>query len=76
METKHATFMRNQLLEHVKGNDSEKKSDIVMYDGSSNVQLEGRILSMHYPKLTIMRGVEQTVSFFPIIFLKYPMYIE
>ena len=39
----------------------EKLSDTVMFDGASNVQLAGRLLKFHYPKLTFMRGVEHTV---------------
>ena len=35
-----------------------------MLDGASNVQLAGRLLKVHYPKLTVMRGVEHTVSLF------------
>ena len=35
-----------------------------MFDGSFNVQLAGRLLKVYYPKLTVIRGVEQTVSFF------------
>ena len=35
-----------------------------MFDGASNVQLAGRILKVHYPKLTVMRGVEHTVQLF------------
>ena len=40
---------------------SKKLSDIVMFGGASNVQLAGRILKVHDPKLTVMRGVEHTV---------------
>ena len=32
-----------------------------MFDGASNVQLAGRLLKVHYPKLTVMHGVEHTV---------------
>ena len=39
-------------------------SDIVMFNGASTVQLEGRLLKVHYPKLTVMRGFEYTVSIF------------
>ena len=35
-----------------------------MFDGASNVKLLGRLLKVHYPKLTAMRGVEHTVSLF------------
>ena len=35
-----------------------------MFDGASNVQLAGILLKVHYPKLTVMRGVEHTVLLF------------
>ena len=35
-----------------------------MFDGALNVQLGGKLLKVHYPKLTVMRGVEHTVSLF------------
>ena len=38
--------------------------DIVMLDGASNVQLGVKLLKMYDPKLTVMRGVEHTVSLF------------
>ena len=44
-----------------------------MFDGASNVQLEGRLLKMHYPKLTVMRGVEHTVLLFFNDFSKIPI---
>ena len=43
---------------------SKQLSDIAMFDGYSNVQLAGRLLKVHYPKLTIMCRVEHTVSIF------------
>ena len=54
-------FICNKFLNHMKEIDPEKKSDIVMFDGASNVQLLGRLLKVHYPKLTVMCGVEHTV---------------
>ena len=39
-------------------------SDIVMFDGSSNVQLAGRHLKVCYPKLAVMGGVEHKLSLF------------
>ena len=39
-------------------------TDIVMFDGASNVKLGGKLLKVHYPKLTVMRGVEHTLSLF------------
>ena len=38
--------------------------DIVMFYGDSNVQLTGRLLKVHYPKLTVMSGVEHKLSLF------------
>ena len=35
-----------------------------MSDGDSNVHLAGELLKIHYPKITVMRGVEHTVSLF------------
>ena len=35
-----------------------------MFDGASNVQLGGELLKINYQKLTVMCGVELTVSLF------------
>ena len=35
-----------------------------MFDGASNVQLAGELVKLHYPNISVMRGVEHTVSFF------------
>ena len=35
-----------------------------MFYGASNVQLAGELLKIHYPKITVMRGVEHTFSLF------------
>ena len=35
-----------------------------MFDGASNVQLAGELLKTHYPKVSVMRGFEHTVSLF------------
>ena len=62
---KDGTFICNQFLNHIKEIYPAKLlSDIVMFDGASNVQFEGRLLKVHYPKLTVMRGVEHTVLIF------------
>ena len=62
---KYGTFICNQFLKHIKEIDPINFfSDIVTFDGDSNVQLAGRILKVYYPKLIVMRGVEHTVSLF------------
>ena len=35
-----------------------------MFDGASNVQLAGELFQIRYPKITVMRGFEHTVSLF------------
>ena len=39
-------------------------TDLIMFDGVSNVKLEGKLLKVHYPKLAVMHGVEHTVLLF------------
>ena len=62
---KDRTFVCNRFLNHMKEIDPAKKlSDIVMFDGALNVQLAGRLFKVCHPKLTVVRGVEHTVSLF------------
>ena len=35
-----------------------------MFDGASNAQLAVKLLKTHYPKVSVMRWVEHTVSLF------------
>ena len=52
-------------MKHLKAIDPRKiLTDVIMFDGASNVQLGGKRFKLHYPKLTVMRGVEHTVSLF------------
>ena len=44
--------------------------DVVMFGGGSNIQLAGELLKMHYPKISVMHGVEHTVSLFSRMFPK------
>ena len=39
-------------------------TDVVMFDEASNVKLAGKLLKMHYPNISVMCGVEHTVSLF------------
>ena len=43
---------------------TKKISDIVMFDGASNVKLTGRLLKVYNPKMKVMCGVEHTVYLF------------
>ena len=44
-----------------------------MFDGASNIQLGSELLNIHYPKVSVMRGVEHTVLLFLNYFYKIPV---
>ena len=44
-----------------------------MFERATNVQLSGRLLKSHYPNLTVMHGVEHTVSLFSNYASKIPI---
>ena len=48
-------------------------TDVVMFDGASDVQLAGELLNIHYPKVSVIRGVEHNVSLFSMMFLKFQL---
>ena len=59
---KNVTFIFHRFLECMKTIDPTKSiTDVVMFDGGSNVQLGVDILKIQYSKLTVMRGVEHSV---------------
>ena len=70
-------FICNRFLDHFKIIDPHKSIiDVIVFDGASNVQLAGELLKIQYPNITVMRGVEHTVSiYFPIMFPKYQLSI-
>ena len=45
-----------------------------MFDGDSNVQLVVELLKVHYPNISVMRGVEHTVSLFFNDVTKIPVF--
>jgi hypothetical protein len=48
--------------------------DLVLFDGARNVQIVGKIVSITYPRITIVHGAEHVVSlFFKDIFTKMPV---
>ena len=48
-------------------------TDVVIFDGASNLQLGGDILNIYYPKLTVMNWVEHTISILLNDFSKIPV---
>ena len=62
---KYGSFICNRFLEPIRKTDPHKSiTDVFMFDGASSVQLAGELLKIHYPKVSVMRGVEHTVSLF------------
>ena len=62
---KDGTFICNRFLEHTRKIDPRKPiTDGVMFYGASNVQLAGELLKIHYQNISVMLGVEHTVSLF------------
>ena len=59
------------FLRTLKNDPNQKITDVVMFDGDLNVQLGGKLMKTHDPKLTVMRGVEHIVSLFIIFFPIY-----
>ena len=61
----NGTFISNIFLDNFKRIGPHKSiTDVIMFDGASNVQLAGELLKIHYPKITVMRVVEHTFSLF------------
>ena len=44
-----------------------------MFYGASNVQLDDELLKIHYSNISVMRGVEHTVSLFYYYVSKIPV---
>ena len=62
---KYETFIQTRFIEHIIKIDPHKTiTYVVMFDGASNIQIGGEPLEIHYPKISVMRGVERTVSLF------------
>ena len=58
-------FICNIFIEHIRKIYPHKSIIyVVMFDAASNVQLAGELLKINYPKVSVMRGVKQTVSLF------------
>jgi hypothetical protein len=49
--------------------------NLVLFDGASNVQNAGKLVSITYPQITVVYGAEHVVSlFFKDIFTKMPVF--
>jgi hypothetical protein len=49
--------------------------DLVLFDGASNVQNAAKLVSIIYPRITVVHGTEHVVSlFFKDIFIKMQVF--
>ena len=66
MVGKYGTFISLIFLEHMKKINLDKSiTNVVMFDGVSNVQLGGGIMKNHNPKVNVMSEFKHTIfSFF------------
>ncbi len=67
--TYHASVVRPYItVIEVHANTRHQKHqvvvDLVQYDGANNVQLSGRILARHHPRITICHGAEHAILLF------------
>ena len=60
--TEHV-YVLNLLITH-KIDPHKSITDVVMFDGASSEHLGGELLKIHYPNISVMCGVEHTVSLF------------
>jgi hypothetical protein len=60
---KDAWFVVKHILPIMKKIDPHKdRINVVAFDGSSNVQKAAALLKEHFPVVTVMQGVEQTIA--------------
>ena len=64
-DTKDASAIVRLFLPHMEKIDPNKELiDLVYFDGAGNVQKAGRVLRVHYPRITTLHGAEHVVSLF------------
>ena len=57
---KDGSFICTIFLENIKKIDPHKSiTDVFMFDGASNVQLDGELSKIKYPKVSVIRAVEK-----------------
>ena len=60
---KDAKFIAGRFIPIIRSLDPNGfYSDVVFFDGASNVQLAGQILAEHFPRMTCLKGVEHCVA--------------
>jgi len=63
---KDATYICNLFLPHITKmeQNAPKSTDLVIFDGASNVQKAGLLLEAQFPHLSVIHGAEHVISLF------------
>ena len=61
---KYGTFICTRFIYPIRIDPHKSITDVVMFDGASNVQISDELLKIDYPKVSVRRGVEHNVSLF------------
>ena len=62
---KDATYVSNLFLPHIERHDPQKsRTDLVFFDGASNVQKAGDILAAYFPRISVLHGTEHCIALF------------
>ena len=62
---KDSIFVAKVFLPHLlKLDPCKTRTDLVFFDGATNVQKGGRILEAKYPRVTVLHGVEHVTTLF------------
>jgi len=63
---KDGKFIANQFRPYIEQCEAHTPNvvDLALFDGASNVQLAGQILSAHYPRISVVHGAEHVMSLF------------
>jgi hypothetical protein len=70
---KYATYLASDVRPYITAIETHANTrhqkhqavvDLFQYNGANNVQLSGRILARHHPRITICHGAEHAISLF------------
>lgn len=63
---KDASYIADLFMPHISAMEERapKSTDLVIFDGASNVQKAGRLLEAKYPHISVVHGAEHVISLF------------
>jgi hypothetical protein len=79
-DAKYIAGLLTPIISRIKETNNQKTDhqgvvDLLLFDGTSNVQNAAKLASITYPRITVVHGAEHVVSlFFKDIFTKMPVF--